>query len=309
MSIFKRILLDINALDEAHPAIALALDLAGRCHARLKIVDVVPELPRLAQRYLPAPLETDLVDSRRERLSQLAAEARNTGTTVETNVLRGKPAVAIIREILRSDHDLVMRAHGRVETPPGPFGPVDQQLLRKCPVPVWLIGPDAARPRHVLACVDAGADDPVEQRLNRQILTLACAIAALEGGTVTLLHAWSVFGEELLRSHMRDAELSAVVESIRQAAADGLEALEDTLAERTPETTRELVRGRPEDVIPQFVAAHDVDLVVMGTVARTGLAGVVMGNTAERILLRLRTAVLALKPDGFLSPVRLDAPA
>ncbi|MPY91173.1 MAG: hypothetical protein GEU99_25085 [Luteitalea sp.] len=309
MPTFNRILLDINALDDAHPAVTLALDLAGRCQARLKIVDVVPELQRQREHHLPTHLEADVVAHRRERLEQLAAEARSMGTVVEIDVLRGKPALAVIGEVLRSGHDLVMRAHGRAHTPPGPFGPVDQQLLRKCPVPVWLIGPDAKRPRQVVACVDASADDPVEQRLNAQIVTLARAIAGLEGGTVTLLHAWWVFGEELLRCHMREAELSEAVEAVRHAAADGLQALDDGLAEPMPGTKRELVRGRPENAIPEFVEAHHVDLVVMGTVARTGIAGFVMGNTAERILQRLRTSVIALKPEGFVSPVQLDAPS
>jgi nucleotide-binding universal stress UspA family protein len=42
-----------------------------------------------------------------------------------------------------------------------------------------------------------------------------------------------------------------------------------------------------------------VDIVVMGTVARSGIAGAVMGNTAERVLRRLRGSVLAIKPGAF----------
>jgi nucleotide-binding universal stress UspA family protein len=41
----------------------------------------------------------------------------------------------------------------------------------------------------------------------------------------------------------------------------------------------------------------------MGTVARTGIAGLVMGNTAERVLRRLHGSVLAVKPPGVVSPV------
>jgi nucleotide-binding universal stress UspA family protein len=44
-------------------------------------------------------------------------------------------------------------------------------------------------------------------------------------------------------------------------------------------------------------------LVVMGTVARTGVAGLLMGNTAERVLQRLQGSVLAVKPPGFKSPI------
>ena len=53
--------------------------------------------------------------------------------------------------------------------------------------------------------------------------------------------------------------------------------------------------------------AEGIDLVVMGTVARAGIAGMLIGNTAERVLRKLPCSVLTVKPDGFVSPVRLDA--
>jgi nucleotide-binding universal stress UspA family protein len=65
----------------------------------------------------------------------------------------------------------------------------------------------------------------------------------------------------------------------------------------------ELVQGDPEGAVARFVESHGVDLVVMGTLARTGIPGLLMGNTAERVLHRLRASVLAVKPPGFVSPV------
>ena len=67
-------------------------------------------------------------------------------------------------------------------------------------------------------------------------------------------------------------------------------------------------RGEPEDVIPEFVVAEGIDLVVMGTVARNGIAGMLLGNTAERGLRKLPCSVLTVKPEAFVSPVRLDVP-
>ena len=46
-------------------------------------------------------------------------------------------------------------------------------------------------------------------------------------------------------------------------------------------------------------------VIVMGTVCRTGVAGLLIGNTAEVVLQQAECAVLAVKPDGFLSPVTL----
>jgi universal stress protein E len=60
-------------------------------------------------------------------------------------------------------------------------------------------------------------------------------------------------------------------------------------------------------VIPKFAKDHDVDLVVMGTLGRLGQRGTFIGDTAERILNRLESLVLAVKPAGFISPVDLPA--
>jgi universal stress protein E len=67
-----------------------------------------------------------------------------------------------------------------------------------------------------------------------------------------------------------------------------------------------LLKGEPEEVISEVAENLDVELVVMGTVSRSGLAGFLIGNTAERILQSLDCSVLAVKPQGFVSPVTLQ---
>lgn len=64
------------------------------------------------------------------------------------------------------------------------------------------------------------------------------------------------------------------------------------------------VRGTPDRIIPQYVADENIDVLVMGTVARTGIPGFIIGNTAENIVQKLGCSLLALKPNGFVSPVR-----
>lgn len=44
-------------------------------------------------------------------------------------------------------------------------------------------------------------------------------------------------------------------------------------------------------------------LVVMVTVAITGVPGFIIGNTAETILNHLDCAVLAINPPGFVTPI------
>ena len=66
-----------------------------------------------------------------------------------------------------------------------------------------------------------------------------------------------------------------------------------------------LAKGEAGEVIPRLAREREADLVVMGTVARTGIPGFFMGNTAERILSRVDCSVLAVKPEGFVTPVKI----
>lgn len=61
--------------------------------------------------------------------------------------------------------------------------------------------------------------------------------------------------------------------------------------------------GLPEDVIPHVAKEKDAELVVIGTVGRTGLSAALVGNTAEHVIDSLDCDVLALKPDGYQSPL------
>jgi nucleotide-binding universal stress UspA family protein len=67
-----------------------------------------------------------------------------------------------------------------------------------------------------------------------------------------------------------------------------------------------MLKGEPGHLIPKLAAKLEVGLIVMGTVSRTGVAGLFIGNTAERILRQVGCSVLTVKPDGFVTPVRLD---
>lgn len=59
-------------------------------------------------------------------------------------------------------------------------------------------------------------------------------------------------------------------------------------------------------MIPQLAQDLDIELVVMGTVARAGLSGFITGNTAEMIINNINCSLLVVKPEGFITPVTLE---
>jgi len=305
---FRRILVHVDATAAAQPALDRAMELAGPAGATVKLVDVLPTPPAYARLLMPPELRDLLRQRRTEDLEALRASLATRGVTVTAELLEGRTAIALVRDVLRHDHDLLMRSHGvgRGAARAHQFGPIDMQLLRKCPCPVWLVQPRAGRLERIVAAVDPICADPDHDELNGRILTIAGAVAGLERSELLVLHAWTPFGAELLKSYMKGPELRAYVAASQQTARTAF----DELVARYPDALRgaepHLVRGDAGWLIPRFARAKQADLVVMGTVARTKISGFVIGNTAERALAGLRCSVLAIKPAGFICPVTLD---
>jgi nucleotide-binding universal stress UspA family protein len=183
---------------------------------------------------------------------------------------------------------------------------------------VWIIK-STAHPhyRRILAAVDQDPEDAVKDRLNRQILEMSTSLAMAEFSELHVVHAWQLAGEDLLRSmHIgfSDAEVDEMVEEAANKKRRWLENLVDTFGAKADKDAVDylkpqlhLIEGDAKHIVPTAAREFDVDLVVMGTVARTGIAGFFMGNTAENILTQLDCSVLTVKPPGFTSPVTLEA--
>ncbi len=309
MQPFTSILVDIDATATAQPALEQAVRLARGCGARLKIVDVV-SLPWEAHGYLRAELEHDLMTRRRDRLARLADGIRD--VRVAWSVLPGPAATALVQEVGRSGHDLLMRSQSRdLAAPrPQPDGAVNLQLFRTCPCPVWAVGPAtlAETPR-ITAAVHASASEPREQEMNARVIGVAASVAAAVGGSLALVEAWRPFGEIEILQHASDDEFTAHLREAQLAAATNLRALKESFGPYLAGVRLELYRGEPLNVIPQYAVATGSDMVVVGTSGRTGITRLLIGNTADRLLDRLPCSVVAVKPDGFVSPVRLDVSA
>jgi len=306
---FTNILVDIDALAPLHPALEQAVDLATRAKAQVTIVDVLEQVPASARAYLSNRLEAEIVEHREGRLADAVKPYQKGKTVVRAAVLRGQSDVALIRRVLSGKHDLLVRYHAR-DTLSRRKGlhATDMQLLRKCPCPVWLVGVgEKERPKRILAAVKPDVQNPEEQSFNRKIVDLAVEMASLENASLRILTCWTTFGLSLLDGRLTRSELKEVVAVARNAARAELDAFVAAINGARVPYTADLIEGEPDLAIPRYAKRHDIDLVVMGTLARTGVSGLLMGNTAEKVLNNLRCSVLALKPDGFVSPVGPNA--
>jgi universal stress protein E len=318
MKRFKSILVVLteDSLDEV--AFDRAVHLAQSNDAALTLVDVIDSNPGELARMLTAlsgsrgtEIAEDVLAYHRGRLARFGETARAAGVEVSEAVLQGAPFVEVIRMVLREGHDIVIKgataaAHGR-----GVLKGFDMHLLRKCPCPVWmLMGPGDGSFDTILAAVDPEpTGDVARGKLDRLVLDLATSLAERDSAQVHVAHAWYLQEEEALRhgryTSGRQDEVDRLVEREREGATKRVK----NLVADYPQVAKanvHLLKGEPGSVIAEFAEARKVDLIVMGTVGRTGLAGFIMGNTAETILRAVRCSVIAVKPEGFDSPVTLN---
>ena len=61
--------------------------------------------------------------------------------------------------------------------------------------------------------------------------------------------------------------------------------------------------GVPWKEITRMANHLSADLVAIGTVGRSGIRGVLLGNTAEKVLSTCDCSILTVKPDDFVSPI------
>ncbi len=322
MKRFSNILLVVDDRADYSAALKRATTLAKGNNAHLTVcasIDAIPNEVRMRVITITSREVLDVaVAKKQEWLSDIVRSVATEGVSIDTKVLVGKPFIEIIRQVLRDDHDLIIKCadadSGLREIL---FSSTDKHLMRKCPCPVWIIKPtERQNYMRILAAVDQDPEAPVKDVLNRQILEMFSSMARAEYSEAHVVHAWEVFGEGLLASHKWDfseAEFEAMLEEEAAGRRSWLEDLvtsygefSDTDGAGAPDLHLHVLKGPAQYVVPELARELEVDLVVMGTVARTGIDGFFMGNTAESILGELDCSVLTMKPPGFTSPVTLD---
>lgn len=310
MQRFKNILVYLDPAGSG-PDIALteAAKLASQNDARLTVVTVFAN-PSSTFEQASDPnwdfLEIMLTETSKQldrRVSELVRE----GLKLKTKALVGSPAEELVREVIRHDHDLVMKTARPDRHHDGmSFGTIALRLMRKCPCPVWIVQPTKHETyRRVLAAVDPATDDN-HPDLNQKVLELGLSLSHQEQSEFHVLHTWEAYGERLLDSRLSKEEFGQFMSNAKSAQQSRYQKALEPFSKRIRENWIHFQKGEPHYLIPKFADNHEIDVIVMGTVARTGVAGFLMGNTAERVLKKIRCSILAIKPDAFVTPVTLE---
>ena len=287
-------------------AVLGAIWLAGQVSAELTFLSVLDIPPQADE-----PLETDaeqssntFEDDANQILGELVAQAKEGGVEAKSRLAFGKDWVEIIRQVLREKHDLVViGTRDRSEGSRPLLGSTCMKLLRKCPCSVWITRPETNWDElNMLVATDL-------TQVGEDLLHLAVNGAQLLDAKVRLLHAVELDCEKrMLSCGLPEEQRDAFREQQRTEAEQRLygQLSQTDWRTLTYGVLTHVVDGPADAAILKAIEEYDSELLVMGTIARQDTPGVLIGNTAERILPEVNCSVLAIKPDGFQCPITLD---
>lgn len=257
---------------------------------------------------LSLDIQEHMIQARKPNLDEFVTGIRQAGVQVSSKTLYGTPFLEIIREVLRNRHDLAMiTAEGGSSLKQMLFGSTTMHLMRKCPCPVWVIRPGQAKQHGpILAAVNPTPEDIEPKALNSRIMDLAILLGRLEQSQLIIIHTWRMHGESVLRSRRSMLHEEEVDELVRETRGVHRQALTELLRRHPLEELNYqvyMIKGEAGTLIPELARKKEVELIIMGTLSRSGIAGLLIGNTAEKVLQQVDCSVLTVKPEGFVSPI------
>ena len=308
METYQKILVVIDPTTDEQKALSRAIELAtktqGKITAFLSIFDFSYEMTTMLSSDERESMRQIVINDRMlwidERIKELGASDKDIDIKV---VWHNRPFEAVIDQVLEHQYDVVIKGtHEHDKLKSVIFTPTDWHLLRKCPCPLLLVKEHSWPANgNILAAVNVGSDEDEHQSLNSVITEEAKHLASLIGANVHLVNSFpgtpvniAIEIPEFDTSQYNDTMLQHHEQSMKNHAEKyGIDSANTYIKE-----------GLPEDVIDELSQELDAELVILGTIGRTGLSAALIGNTAEHVIDRLNCDVLALKPTGYVSPLQ-----
>ncbi|KTD70128.1 universal stress family protein [Legionella steelei] len=309
MKQFHNILFVSNGIGEETEALQHAIQLAVDNKATLDILIICPPFPNNLDEYKNS-YETFLIEKMQQTIKSARASLSlpNKKPDIKLEIEWGTtPDVRIIQHVLRHSYDLIVKTAENNDSTKG-FKALDMALLRKCPCALFLYRPTNRNETvNIAVAIDPKDEESSGHDLALSLLKLSHALSVHYQGKLSVISCWDFVLEDYLRRSMlvdiSPEELDEMVMRESRAHYGALSALIHEAGIKDQPSIYHL-KGRPEELIPACITKNKIDILVMGTVARTGISGFIIGNTAENILQKLNCSLWALKPQGFVSPVK-----
>lgn len=248
---------------------------------------------------------TDEVESKRHEMSRhavdrLSQELEKEGIEVESTIDEGIAWYEILKHSKWTNSDWIMLSSTRkgVASDGSVLGSTARKVVRQSKRPVWVVQESPAKPIKNIAV-------PVDLTdISGKLVGAGLRLGELLDANVKLVHSVDYSGELVC---FRYPDVQKRLTAYRQKVQDTAREKMMNLAggDFNPDNIV-LSKNNITHVLPEMVSNGETDMVVMGSVSRTGIPGFVIGNRAEKLLNRLECSLLVMKPEGWESPIKID---
>jgi universal stress protein E len=312
METYQNILVVIDPTTNEQKALNRAIDLASKINhssdsqtkvcAFLSIFDFSYEMTTILSSEERDVMRQSMIKDKELWLKSLISES-NTDIEITCQVVwHNRPFESIIEQVLKQGYDLVIKGtHQHDKFKSVVFTPTDWHILRKCPCPVLLVKEhEWPSNGNIVAAVNVGSDEAEHHSLNAKITEEAKQLAQLIQANVHLVNSFpgTPVNIAIEIPEFNSTEYNDTMFKHHQQAMIAHANQFDINIVNT-----HVKEGLPETIIEHVAAELDAELVILGTIGRTGISAALIGNTAEHVIDQLNCDVLALKPDGYISPL------
>jgi nucleotide-binding universal stress UspA family protein len=120
---------------------------------------------------------------------------------------------------------------------------------------------------------------------------IAIELAKLSGGTITAIYV----ADTSRTSHLPDDMLLfSIRELLLKEGNEALDFVENQAKEAGVNFERALVEGNPGEEIINYAKKNEKDIIIMGSVGRTGMDKFLLGSVAEKVVRNSRVPVLTI---------------
>lgn len=307
--LYQRVLTATDFSPAAESALRQAVWIARQSGAKLSVAHTLPDLRKAmvsasteARANLlygdGAVFQKEIRQESDDRLKQAVIAAGAGDLDVNCMTLLGEAFVELIHAIQADGHDLLVAgSRGLSKWEQFFVGSTAKRLVRACPASVLVVREgQTAPPKVVLAPTDFS---DISLKAAQQGLWFA----QQSGAEFHLLHVLDSMDvpEDLFKRVPEGESLRDEINAEAKARQDKF--LESLGADRA-QIKLHMSWGTPWKEVQRLAKTLSADLIAIGAVGRSGIQGVLLGNTAEKILDACDCSILTVKPDGFVSPVQ-----
>ncbi len=297
-----RILVASDFSPYATAALRQAVWLARKSGGQLILANAIPDFSMSVHW---GPLERDanqrtMLDRSDTGMRHAVVDVNAVDLDIKLVTLVGEPFLEITRAVQERGCSLVLAGtRGHTKWEQFFMGSTAKRLIRNCPSSVWIVRAEHVGPPKVVLAATDFSDTSLKA------VKEGLKIAQQAGAEFHLLHVVDSndVPEDMIS---RIPTGSSLRQEINEEAARRMEEFLDSLAVDRTQIKVHLSWGTPWQEIQRISRHQAADLIVIGTVGRSGIKGMLMGNTAEKVLDTCDCSILTVKPDGFVSPISRD---